>query len=39
MIFGSDVYPLRLFPTDAWFLFEKTFPAASSSTSSTSGAV
>lgn len=26
MIFGSDVYPLRLFPTDAWFLFESTFP-------------
>jgi branched-chain amino acid transport system permease protein len=26
MIFGSDVYPLRLFPTDAWFLFENRFP-------------
>ena len=26
MIFGSDVYPLRLFPTDAWFLFEGVFP-------------
>src|SRR5262245_24284323 len=26
MIFGSDVYPLRLLPTDAWFLFEGTFP-------------
>jgi branched-chain amino acid transport system permease protein len=26
MIFGSDVYPLRLFPTDAWFLFENLFP-------------
>ncbi|MBI5319295.1 branched-chain amino acid ABC transporter permease [Bradyrhizobium sp.] len=26
MIFGSDVYPLRLFPTDAWFLFESSFP-------------
>jgi branched-chain amino acid transport system permease protein len=26
MIFGSDVYPLRLFPTDAWFLFEGLFP-------------
>jgi branched-chain amino acid transport system permease protein len=26
MLFGSDVYPLRLFPTDAWFLFEGTFP-------------
>ena len=25
MIFGSDVYPLRLFPDDAWFLFDKTF--------------
>ncbi len=25
MIFGSDVYPLRLFPDDAWFLFENTF--------------
>src|ERR1041384_2066532 len=25
MAFGSDVYPLRLFPDDAWFLFEKTF--------------
>ena len=25
MIFGSDVYPLRLFPKDAWFLFEKRF--------------
>ena len=25
MLFGSDVYPLRLFPTDAWFVFEKTF--------------
>src|ERR1044071_5942772 len=24
-IFGSDVYPLRLFPDDAWFLFVKTF--------------
>src|SRR5215472_10289088 len=22
MIFGSDVYPLPLFPTDAWFVFE-----------------
>jgi branched-chain amino acid transport system permease protein len=26
MIFGSDVYPLSLFPTDAWFLFENLFP-------------
>jgi Branched-chain amino acid ABC-type transport system, permease components len=26
MIFGSDAYPLRLFPTDAWFLFEDHFP-------------
>ena len=26
MIFGSDVYPLRLFPTDAWFLFDGIFP-------------
>lgn len=26
MIFGADNYPLRLFPTDAWFLFEGTFP-------------
>ncbi len=26
MIFGSDAYPLRLFPTDAWFLFESHFP-------------
>ncbi|RTL61736.1 MAG: branched-chain amino acid ABC transporter permease [Hyphomicrobiales bacterium] len=26
MIFGSDVYPLPLFPTDAWFLFESAFP-------------
>ncbi len=26
MIFGSDVYPLRLLPTDAWFLFEGLFP-------------
>ena len=25
MIFGSDVYPLRLFPDDAWFAFDKTF--------------
>ncbi len=26
MIFGSDVYPLSLFPTDAWFMFENAFP-------------
>ncbi len=26
MVFGSDVYPLRLFPTDAWFLGESIFP-------------
>ena len=26
MVFGSDVYPLRLFPTDAWFAFENVFP-------------
>ena len=26
MIFGSEVYPLKLFPTDAWFLFEGAFP-------------
>jgi branched-chain amino acid transport system permease protein len=26
MIFGSDVYPLRLFPTDNWFLFDSVFP-------------
>jgi branched-chain amino acid transport system permease protein len=26
MIFGSDVYPIQLYPTDAWFLFVDTFP-------------
>jgi branched-chain amino acid transport system permease protein len=26
MVFGSDVYPLRLFPTDAWFVLESLFP-------------
>jgi branched-chain amino acid transport system permease protein len=26
MIFGSDVYPLRLFPTDAWILGDSVFP-------------
>ena len=25
-IFGSDVYPLRLFPVDAWFVGESLFP-------------
>ena len=25
MIFGSDVYPLRLFPTDAWFILGNIF--------------
>ena len=24
-IFGADVYPLQLFPTDAWFLFDSVF--------------
>lgn len=26
MVFGSDVYPLPLFPNDSWFLFEGSFP-------------
>jgi len=26
MIFGAEIYPLRLFPTDAWFLAESLFP-------------
>ena len=26
ILFGSDVYPLRLFPTDAWFVGESLFP-------------
>ena len=26
MLFGSDVYPLRLFPTDAWILGDGIFP-------------
>jgi branched-chain amino acid transport system permease protein len=26
MIFGSDVYPLRLFPSDAWIIGENLFP-------------
>ena len=39
MIFGSDVYPLRCSPTDAWFMLRKSVSAAASwSTSSTSGA-
>jgi len=38
MIFGSDAYPLRLFPTDAWFLFESHFPVEFWSTSWMSGA-
>jgi branched-chain amino acid transport system permease protein len=25
MMFGSDVYPLPLYPTDAWFLFDNVF--------------
>ncbi len=25
-LFGSDVYPLRLFPVDAWFVGESLFP-------------
>ncbi len=25
-VFGSEVYPLRLFPTDAWIAAEATFP-------------
>jgi branched-chain amino acid transport system permease protein len=25
-IFGSDVYPLRLYPTDAWFVLDGIFP-------------
>ena len=25
MVFGSDAYPLRLFPTDAWILLESVF--------------
>ena len=25
MVFGSDVYPLRLFPTDAWLLLDQVF--------------
>jgi branched-chain amino acid transport system permease protein len=26
MIFGSDVYPLKLYPNGSWFLFESVFP-------------
>jgi branched-chain amino acid transport system permease protein len=26
MLFGSDVYPLRLFPTDAWIIGDSLFP-------------
>lgn len=26
MIFGVEIYPLKLFPTDVWFLFEGVFP-------------
>ena len=26
MVFGSDVYPLKLYPTDAWFVFDGLFP-------------
>ena len=26
MVFGAEIYPLRLFPTDAWFLAEGVFP-------------
>jgi branched-chain amino acid transport system permease protein len=26
MLFGSDVYPLRLFPNDAWIIFDNVFP-------------
>src|SRR5215470_9362443 len=26
MIFGSDVYPLRLFPSDAWIILDSVFP-------------
>jgi branched-chain amino acid transport system permease protein len=25
MVFGADVYPLPLFPSDAWFIFDKVF--------------
>ena len=26
LVFGSDVYPLRLYPTDAWILLDSVFP-------------
>ncbi len=26
MVFGSDVYPLKLYPTDAWFVLDGMFP-------------
>ena len=26
LVFGSDVYPLKLFPTDAWFVLDGLFP-------------
>jgi branched-chain amino acid transport system permease protein len=26
MVFGAEIYPLKLYPTDAWFLAEGTFP-------------
>jgi branched-chain amino acid transport system permease protein len=26
MVFGSDVYPLKLYPTDAWFVLDGLFP-------------
>lgn len=26
MLFGSDIYPLELYPTDVWILFEELFP-------------
>ena len=26
LVFGSEVYPLKLYPTDAWFLLESVFP-------------
>ena len=26
MIFGSDVYPLKLYPTDAWIMWDSLFP-------------
>jgi len=26
LVFGSDVYPLKLYPTDAWFALQSLFP-------------